>query len=163
MVADDANHHEPITPRKPTLVLSTSGNALVVSNSGKYLSSSKSLASQKKYVRQVTGRHNDTELHLAARRGDSAAVREIMDVIDAQMVGTRGSSDFDVEVAAIRSAMVNDVNELGETALFIAADKGHLDVVQVILFYSSTEGISLKNDLGFDAFHIAASRGHLCM
>ncbi|ESW31490.1 hypothetical protein PHAVU_002G242500 [Phaseolus vulgaris] len=163
-VADNVNQHEAaITPRKATLVLSTSGNALLVSNSGKSLSSSKNLAGQKKYVRQVTGRHNDTELHLAARRGDSVAVRKIMDVIDAQMVGTLSSSDFDAEVAAIRSAIVNDVNELGETALFIAADKGHLDVVQDILFYSSTEGISLKNDLGFDAFHIAASRGHLCI
>ncbi|XP_047156835.1 ankyrin repeat-containing protein ITN1-like [Vigna umbellata] len=160
-VEDNVNQHEPNTPKKATLVLSSSGNALLVSNSSKSLSSSKPVAGQKRYVRQVTGRHNDTELHLAARRGDSAAVREIIDVIDAQMVRTQSSCDFDAEVAAIRSAIVNDVNELGETALFIAADKGHLDVVRDILLYSSNEGISSKNDLGFDAFHIAASRGHL--
>ncbi|RDX96775.1 Ankyrin repeat-containing protein ITN1, partial [Mucuna pruriens] len=162
-VADNVNQqgNEPNTPRRDTLLLSSSGNPLHVSNSGKSLSSSKYNAGKKKYVRQVTGRHNDTELHLAARRGDAVAVREILNVIDAQMVGTLGSTDFDAEVAAIRSAIVNDVNELGETALFIAAEKGHLDVVKDILHYSSSEGVSLKNDLGFDPFHIAASYGHL--
>ncbi|KAK7400198.1 hypothetical protein VNO78_11398 [Psophocarpus tetragonolobus] len=115
----------------------------------------------KKYVRQVMGRHRDTELHLAARRGDALALREILNLIDAQMVGTQSGADFDAEVAAIRCAIVNDVNELGETALFIAADKGHLDVVKHILDYASSQGLSLKNDLGFDPLHIAASRGHL--
>ncbi|KAJ1426179.1 PGG domain [Sesbania bispinosa] len=154
---------EPNTPRRPTLVFSSSGNLLMVSNSSssKSLSASKSNAVKKKYVRQVTGRHNDTELHLAAQRGDVEAVRQILNVIDAQMVGTLSSTDFDAGVAEIRSAIVNDVNELGETALFIAADKGHLHVVKELLQHASPQGISLKNDLGFDPLHIAASRGHL--
>nr|KYP46528.1 Ankyrin repeat-containing protein At3g12360 family [Cajanus cajan] len=147
---------EPNTPRKDTLLLSCSGNPLLVSNPGKCLSNA-----GKKYVRQVIGRHNDTELHLAARRGDAVAVREILNLINDQMVGTLSGADFDAEVAAIRSAIVNDVNQLGETALFIAADRGHLDVVNDILNYASSEGVSLKNDLGFDPLHVAASRGHL--
>ncbi|XP_027348436.1 ankyrin repeat-containing protein ITN1-like [Abrus precatorius] len=150
-------------PTKPTLVLSGSGNPLLVPNSSKYLSSSKSNAgNKKKYVRQVTGRHNDTELHLAAQRGDAVAVRKILNAIDAQMVlGTLSGADFDD--AEIRRAIVNDVNELGETALFVAADGGHFDVVKDILQYASDEGLSLKNDIGFDPFHVAASRGHLAI
>ncbi|KAK7318861.1 hypothetical protein RJT34_03568 [Clitoria ternatea] len=157
-VAKANPNSEPNTPkRSSTLVLSSSGNPLLVSNSGK------SLSYKKKYVRQVTGRNNDTELHLAAQRGDTVAVRKILNVIDDQMVGTLNGADFDAEVAEIRSAIVNDVNVLGETPLFIAADKGHLEVVQDILPYASPQGVSLKNDLGFDPFHIAASRGHLAI
>ncbi|XVF08023.1 hypothetical protein REPUB_Repub06bG0189600 [Reevesia pubescens] len=160
----------PTTPR-PALVLSNSGKALVASNSGKALvvsNSGKSLAGsnsgkrfdKKKYVKQVTGRHNDTELHLAAQRGDVGAIRQIMAEIDAQMTGTLSGAEFDAEVAEIRLAVVNEVNELGETALFIAAEKGHLDVVKELLQYTNKEGISLKNQSGFDPLHIAANQGH---
>lgn len=171
VVVDDKNDFNPLsepnTPKRAaaTLLLSNSGNPLLVSNSS---ASSKSLlsasakysnaGSRKKYVRQVTGRHNDTELHLAAQRGDAEAVRHILNVIDAQMVGSVSSADFDAEVAQIRSAIVNDVNELGETALFIASDKGHLDVVIDLLPYASPH---LKNNAGFDPLHIAALHGHL--
>ncbi|OIW00492.1 hypothetical protein TanjilG_27605 [Lupinus angustifolius] len=128
------------------------------------LSSNKSNAG-KKYVRQVTGRHKDTELHLAARHGDVAAIRHIISRINEQMVGTlsMNNADFDAEVDEMRSAIVNDVNELGETALFIAANKGHLDVVKELLQYASPEGISMKNDMGFDPLHIAANHGHLAI
>lgn len=96
------------TPR-PSLVLSNSGKALIASNSGKALivsNSSKSLGisnsgkryDKKKYVKQVTGRHNDTELHLAAQRGDVVAVRQILGEIDAQMMGTLSGAEFDAEV-----------------------------------------------------------------
>ncbi|KAK9290162.1 hypothetical protein L1049_008328 [Liquidambar formosana] len=76
------------------------------------------------------------------------------------MMGTLSGAEFDAEVAEIRSAIVNEVNELGETALFTAAEKGHLDLVKELLQYSTKEGISLKNRSGFDPLHIAASNGH---
>ncbi|CAK9320016.1 unnamed protein product [Citrullus colocynthis] len=76
------------------------------------------------------------------------------------MVGTLSGADFDAEVAEIRSAIVNEVNELGETALFTAAEKGHLDIVKELLQYSTKEGMTMKNRSGFDPFHIAASQGH---
>lgn len=139
-----------------SLVLSNSGKSLVLSNSGKRIDQ----AGKKKYVKQVTGRHNDTELHLAAGRGDLDAVKQILSEIDAQMTGTLSGADFDAEVAEIRAAVVDEVNELGETALFTAAEKGHLDVVKELLQYSTKEGISMKNQSGFDALHIAASKGH---
>ena len=79
-----------------------------------------------------------------------------MEEIEAQMVG----SEFDAEVAEIRAALVNEVNELGETALFTAAAKGHLEVVKELLKYSTKEGVSMKNRSGFDPLHIAANQGH---
>ncbi|KAJ0979419.1 hypothetical protein J5N97_014893 [Dioscorea zingiberensis] len=133
----------------------TAAPALVLSNSGKRMDQ----AGKKKYVKQVTGRHNDTELHIAAQRGDLAAVRQILSEIDAQMMGTSGGADFDAEVAEIRSAVVNEVNEVEETALFIAAEKGFLDVVVELLKYSDRESIARKNRSGFDAFHAAAREG----
>ncbi|RZR92156.1 hypothetical protein BHM03_00020409 [Ensete ventricosum] len=130
--------------------------ALVLSNSGKRMDPS----GKKKYVKQVTGRHNDTELHLAAQRGDLAAVRMILGEIEAQMTGTAVGADFDAQVAEIRAAVVNDVNEVDETALFTAAEKGFLDVVVELLKYSDQESLIRRNKSGFDALHIAAREGH---
>ncbi|KAH6825508.1 Ankyrin repeat family protein [Perilla frutescens var. hirtella] len=139
-----------------TMVVSNSGKALIVSNSSKRFEQS----GRKKYVKQVTGRHNDTELHLAAQKGDVAAVIQILGEIDEQMLKTVRGAEFDAEVAEIREAVVNELNELGETALFIAAEKGFIDIVEELLPYSSREGIRTKNRSGFDPLHIAASRGH---
>ncbi|RZC82121.1 hypothetical protein C5167_044907 [Papaver somniferum] len=144
------------TSPTPSPSSTASTPALVLSNSGKRFDQS----FKKKYVKQVTGRHNDTELHLAAQRGDLVAVKQILGDIDAQMTGTLSGAEFDAEVAEIRSAVVNEVNELGETALFTAADKGHLDVVKELLKYTTKESISRKNRSGFDALHVAASQGH---
>ncbi|KAL5986093.1 hypothetical protein ACLOJK_028083 [Asimina triloba] len=147
----------------PSLVLSSSGKTLLLSSSGKALgvsNSGKRIDQKKKYVKQVTGRHNDTDLHLAAKRGDLAAVRQILGEIDAQMVGTANAADFDAEVAEIRSAVVNEVNELGETALFAAAEAGYVEIVKELLKFSDKESISRKNQSGFDALHKAASQGH---
>ncbi|KAL1565953.1 Ankyrin repeat-containing protein itn1, variant 2 [Salvia divinorum] len=150
-----AEHFWP-SPRAPALVVSNSSKALIVSNSGKRFDQS----GKKKYVRQVTGRYNDTELHLAAQKGDVAAVTEILGEIDEQMLKTLRGAEFDAGVAEIREAVVNEVNELGETALYIAAEKGFIDVMKELLPYSTREGIRMKNRSGFDPLHIAASRGH---
>ncbi|KAK4481029.1 hypothetical protein RD792_011898 [Penstemon davidsonii] len=138
------------------LVVSNSGKALIISNSGKRIDQSV----KKKYVKQVTGRHNDTELHLAAQKGDVAAVRQILGEIDEKMLKTLSGAEFDAEVEEIRAAVVNEVNELGETALFTAAEKGFIDVVEELLPYTTREGIRLKNRSGFDPLHVAASQGH---
>ncbi|XP_076960455.1 ankyrin repeat-containing protein ITN1-like [Bidens hawaiensis] len=108
------------------------------------------------YVKQVTSRHNDTELHVAAFRGDVAYVKHILDEINSQMVG----ADFDAEVAKIRALVVNEVNGLGETALHTAAERGHLEVVKELLKYSDKETLTRKSHLDFDPLHIAASQGH---
>lgn len=111
-------------------------------------------------MKQVTGRHNDTELHLAAQRGDLAAVKQILEDINSQMVGSLSDSDFEQEVAEIRASLVNEANELGETSLFTAAEKGHIDVVKELLKYANKETLVKKNRSLFDPLHIAASQGH---
>ncbi|EOY18391.1 hypothetical protein QUC31_006524 [Theobroma cacao] len=144
------------TAETPSPSSTTTAPALVLSNSGKRIDQ----AGKKKYVKQVTGRHNDTELHLAAQRGDLAAVKQILADIDSQMMKTASGEDFDLEVSEIQASVVNEVNELGETALFSAADKGHLDVVKELLKYSNKETLTQKTKAGFDPLHIAASQGH---
>ncbi|XP_076911747.1 ankyrin repeat-containing protein ITN1-like [Bidens hawaiensis] len=148
-----SSHGEPSPSPSPS---SATPPALVLSNSGNRMDQ----AGKKKYVKQVTGRHNDTELHLAAQRGDLAAVKQILDDIDSQMVGTLSGADFDAEVAEIRASVVNEVNELGETALYTAAEKGHLEVVKELLKYADKETITRKSHSEFDTLHIAASHGH---
>lgn len=111
--------NSPTSAPRPSLVLSQSSKALLGSNSSKSLkasnsskallisNSNKSLVStsgkrlepSKKYVRQVTGRLNDTELHLAAQRGDNDVIKDILGEIDAQMMRTTSSVDFDAEVS----------------------------------------------------------------
>ncbi|XP_058756398.1 ankyrin repeat-containing protein ITN1-like [Vicia villosa] len=137
---------------------SATAPALVLSNSGKRIDQ----AGKKKYVKQVTGRHNDTELHLAAQRGDVGAVRQILLDIDSQIMGNLSGDDVDLnaEIAEVRALVVNEENELGETALFTAAEKGHLDVVKELLKHSTLQTVAKKNRSGFDPLHIAASQGH---
>ncbi|KAK9064140.1 hypothetical protein SSX86_018012 [Deinandra increscens subsp. villosa] len=147
------NQNPNLLDRSPS---STSAPALVLTASGKRIDQ----AGKKKYVKQVTGRHNDTELHLAAQRGDLASVKHILDEINSQMVGTLSGADFDAEVAKIRASVVNEVNELGETALYTAAEKGHIEVVEELLKYSDKETLTRRCRLEFDPLHIAASQGH---
>ncbi|KAL5098379.1 hypothetical protein RYX36_002706 [Vicia faba] len=137
---------------------SATAPALVLSNSGKRIDQ----AGKKKYVKQVTGRHNDTELHLAAQRGDVGAVRQILLDVDSQIMGNLSGDDVDLkdEIAEVRALVVNEENELGETALFTAAEKGHLDVVKELLKHSTLQTVAKKNRSGFDPLHIAASQGH---
>ncbi|KAG0496997.1 hypothetical protein HPP92_001688 [Vanilla planifolia] len=137
----------------------TAAPALVLSNSGKGMES----AGKKKYLKQVTGRHNDTELHLAAQRGDLASVKQILSEIGLQLVGDAGGAESHAEVAEIRAAMVSEVNEVEETALFIAAEMGFLDILLELLKYSSMETLKRKNKSGYDALHIAAREGHLAI
>lgn len=70
-------------------------------------------------------------------------------------------ADFDVVVAESQASAVNEANELGERALYTAAEKGHLDIVKELLKYTDEETISMKNKSGFDPFHISAKQGHL--
>ncbi|CAK9137995.1 unnamed protein product [Ilex paraguariensis] len=58
-------YQNPIAEQSPS-PSSAPAPALVLSNSGNRIDQS----GKKKYVKQVTGRHNDSELHLAAQRGD---------------------------------------------------------------------------------------------
>eukprot|EP00252_Welwitschia_mirabilis_P017050 TRINITY_DN37910_c0_g1_i1.p1 TRINITY_DN37910_c0_g1~~TRINITY_DN37910_c0_g1_i1.p1 ORF type:complete len:581 (-),score=95.10 TRINITY_DN37910_c0_g1_i1:447-2189(-) len=137
-----------------------SQRSLVLSNSGKSLEQS----TKKQYVKQVTGRHNDTELHLAAKKGDLEAVKRILYSIHPEN-GTQNSSghneDVDIEAGFMRSNLVDVVNELEETPLYIASEKGQLEVLKELMKFASPETLVKKNYTGYDVFHIAAKQGHI--
>ncbi|CAH9097457.1 unnamed protein product [Cuscuta europaea] len=146
----------PLAEPSSTPSPSSTAPALVLSNSGKRIDQT----GKKKYVKQVTGRHNDTSLHLAAQKGDLALVKRILDDIESQIMGTLSGAEFEQEVAEIRAYVVNEVNELDETALFMAAEKGNLEVVKELLKYSNKETLTKKNKSLLDPLHVAASQGH---
>lgn len=154
VMSGSSNRLDSSSPSPSPTAAAAAAPVLVLSNSGKRMDQ----AGRKKYVKQVTGRHNDTELHLAAQRGDLEAVRQIIAEIDAQMTGT--GEEFDSEVAEIRAAIVNEANEMEATALLIAAEKGFLDIVVELLKHSDKDSLTRKNKSGFDALHVAAREGH---
>ncbi|KAH9306045.1 hypothetical protein KI387_010449, partial [Taxus chinensis] len=100
-------------------------------------------SSKKLYVKQVTGRHNDTDLHLAVKNGELEGVKDLLSACDDA------------------ASLVCEVNELGETPLHVAADRGHLEVLKELLKYVHPDTLVKKNQTGFDAFHVAAKQGHL--
>jgi ankyrin repeat protein len=52
-------------------------------------------------------------------------------------------------------------NQDGETALYVSAEKGHVEVVREILKACDVHSAGIKANNSFDAFHIAAKQGHL--
>lgn len=105
-----------------------------------------------KYVRQVTGRHNDTELHVASRQGDLVAVKTILE-------GIRDQAEREDDVAEIQLSVVSEVNEMGDTPLIVAAEKGFVEVVVELVKYLDRDGVAVKNRCGYDAFHVAVREG----
>ncbi|KAL5546472.1 hypothetical protein UlMin_006159 [Ulmus minor] len=79
-------------------------------------------------------------------RGDLATMRQMIGDIEAQMVGTLSEAKFDTEVAEVRVTIVNEMNELKETALFT-----------VLLYYSTKEGIMTNNCSSFDPLRVSIS------
>ncbi|WVZ68265.1 hypothetical protein U9M48_017224 [Paspalum notatum var. saurae] len=109
-----------------------------------------------RYVRQVTGRHNDTDLHVAARGGDAAALRRALWEAAAAVSATgEGLEEFE----EARRAVAAEPNEAGETPLVVAAERGHLEVVLELLSHLDAEGLAAKNRSGYAAMHVAAREG----
>lgn len=118
----------------------SAGRAMGLSNSGKRMEEG---GGKKLYVKQVTGRHNDTDLHLAVKAGDMERVKELLDGCDDP------------------ASLVSEVNELWETPVYVAAERGLLEVLKELLRFTHPETLAKKNQTGYDAFHIAAKQGHL--
>ncbi|GAB2234080.1 hypothetical protein Droror1_Dr00003317 [Drosera rotundifolia] len=100
---------------------------------------------QKKMTKQLTGKRDDTALHAAARAGDLSTVMEIL-------VGT---NEEDLKELLAKQ------NQSGETALYVAAENGKVDVVSEMMKYYDPFAASIKARNGYDAFHIAAKQGDL--
>ncbi|XP_031371812.1 ankyrin repeat-containing protein ITN1-like [Punica granatum] len=108
----ELSQNSPADPSPPPSP-SSRAPALVLPYSGKTVDH----ASKKKYVKQVTGSHNDIELHLAAQRGGLPAVRQFPNDIDLQMVGTLSGAELDERKRA---------NKEQKTALDIAVELPYL-------------------------------------
>ncbi|GMY10750.1 ankyrin repeat-containing protein At5g02620-like [Fagus crenata] len=100
---------------------------------------------RKKMTKQLTGKRDDTPLHTSARGGNLAAVTEVF------------SSTGDAEL----KELLEKQNQAGETALYVAAEYGYVDLVREMIKYYDLADASIKARNGFDAFHIAAKQGDL--
>ncbi|KAJ4775659.1 Ankyrin repeat-containing protein [Rhynchospora pubera] len=100
---------------------------------------------KEKKNKESPGKRGDTFLHLAARAGNVPHVQKIL-----AEAGEEGAKD-----------LASKQNLDGETALYVAAEKGHVEVVREILMVSDVPSAGLKANSTFDAFHIAAKQGHL--
>ncbi|CAH9127103.1 unnamed protein product [Cuscuta epithymum] len=101
--------------------------------------------SKKKMVRQLTGKKGDTELHSAARAGN---VGEVV-----AMIGGCGEGELD--------EFLSKQNQSGETALYVAAEYGYVELVKEMIKHYVLRSAGLKARNGFDAFHVAAKRGDI--
>ncbi|KAJ9178223.1 hypothetical protein P3X46_010123 [Hevea brasiliensis] len=102
-------------------------------------------APRKKMTKQLTGKKDDTPLHSAARAGNLAVVMEIF-------------SDTGEEAL---KELLEKQNQSGETALYVAAEYGYVDLVREMIKHYDLADASIKARNGFDAFHIAAKQGDL--
>ncbi|KAF9678922.1 hypothetical protein SADUNF_Sadunf07G0086800 [Salix dunnii] len=100
---------------------------------------------RKKMTKQLTGKKDDTPLHSAARAGNLGAVMEIL-------TGTR---EEDLK------ELLEKQNQPGETALYVAAEYGYVDVVREMMKYYALADAGIKARNGFDAFHVAAKQGDI--
>ncbi|XP_062004070.1 ankyrin repeat-containing protein At5g02620-like [Rosa rugosa] len=100
---------------------------------------------EKKMTKQLTGKREDAPLHLAARAGNLGLVLEII------------SNGGDAEL----NEVLMKQNHSGETALYVAAECGYVDLVKEMIKYCDVGLASIKARNGCDAFHIASKQGHL--
>lgn len=101
---------------------------------------------RKNITKQLTGKRDDTSLHSAARAGNLELALDILSKC---------------EDAEALKELLSKQNQSGETALYVAAEYGHCDLVKEMMEYYdvSSAGIQARN--GYDAFHIAAKQGDL--
>ncbi|URE08503.1 Ankyrin repeat [Musa troglodytarum] len=98
---------------------------------------------RKKMTKQLTGKRDDTPLHSAARSGNLAVVNGLLS----------GADDEGLKELLSRQ------NQAGETALFVAAEYGYVDVVQEMIKHYDVAAAGIKAKNGYDALHIAAKQG----
>ncbi|KAL6987521.1 hypothetical protein U1Q18_013265 [Sarracenia purpurea var. burkii] len=100
---------------------------------------------RKKMTKQLTGKRDDTPLHMAARAGDLELALDIL----------TNSGDAEVK------EWLSKQNQSGETALYVAAEYGYVDLVKEMVKYCDIQSAGIKAKNGFDAFHISAKQGDL--
>lgn len=99
----------------------------------------------KKMTKQLTGKREDTQLHKAVREGNLPVVLEIL------------SSTEEAELKGLLAKQ----NQAGETALYVAAEYGFVDLIRNMIRYYDLADAGIKARNSFDAFHVAAKQGDL--
>lgn len=97
-------------------------------------------------IKQLTGKRDDSPLHSAAREGNLDLASDIL-----------SKCDDEVEMEELLCKQ----NQSGETALYVAAECGHCDLVSEMMKYYDVSSACIKARNGYDAFHIAAKQGDL--
>ncbi|KAJ7348064.1 hypothetical protein DFH08DRAFT_1080216, partial [Mycena albidolilacea] len=70
-----------------------------------------------------------------------------------------GLYDYILQVLIMHSTSINQANEDGVTALHLALEQGHLDIVQLLIKHGASVDQANKN--GLTALHLALWAGHL--
>ncbi|XP_054815658.1 ankyrin repeat-containing protein At5g02620 [Prosopis cineraria] len=100
---------------------------------------------RKKMTKQLTGKRDDSPLHTAARSGNMAVAKEIL----------TGTEESELNVLLAKQ------NQAGETALYVSAEYGYVELVCEMIKYYDLANAGIKARNGFDAFLIAAKQGDL--
>lgn len=100
---------------------------------------------RKKMTKQLTGKRDDTPLHSAARAGNMAVVKDILE--------NTGEEEL--------KELLAKQNSSAETPLYVASEYGYVDLVREMIQYYDLADAGIKARNGFDAFHIAAKQGDL--
>ncbi|KAI7982965.1 Ankyrin repeat-containing protein [Camellia lanceoleosa] len=101
---------------------------------------------RKKMTKQLTGKRDDSPLHSAARAGQLVVITTILTGVEAEE---------DLPELLLKQ------NQAGETALYVAAEYGYVELVREMIKYYDLGAASIKARNGFDALHIAAKQGDL--
>ncbi|KAK4481030.1 hypothetical protein RD792_011899 [Penstemon davidsonii] len=100
---------------------------------------------KKQMKKQLTGKRDDTALHKAARTGNLEVILEIFNKSEEEEL----------------NVLLSKQNQSGETPLYVAAESGHVDIVEEMIKYYDVSSAAIKARNGFDAFHIASKLGKL--
>jgi ankyrin repeat protein len=128
-------------------------------------------AGAKIYIHNIYG---DTPLHRAAWSGRYDLIKVLLDHVPPPKPRTADAEDSDEERAAAEAGTpkieqpieyfnaakyINERNQFGDTALHMAAFKGRIDCVNLLLSYDADIGFT--NMLGWTALHCACAQGHV--
>ncbi|KAL5697273.1 hypothetical protein ACHQM5_014609 [Ranunculus cassubicifolius] len=100
---------------------------------------------RKKMTKQLTGKRGDTPLHSAARGGNLVEIKDTLTKNEGEEL----------------KALLCKQNHSGETALYVAAEYGYVDLVETMIRYYDNVSAGIKARNGYDAFHIAAKQDDL--
>lgn len=108
-----------------------------------------SFGGERKKGKDSPGKRGDSQLHFAARGGNLSKIKEIFLKLD-------GNSNKN----GIIKELLSKQNQEGETALYVAAENGHEEIVTEFLKYLDLQSASIAANNGYDSFHVAAKNGH---